>query len=172
MKKYNITSAEAAKLLKKITEEVNILLSKEKQSSTFCVAYGEDVESLRPEYNYEETQKAVDKCNEKIRIIKHALNVHNSKQLVGDTGLTIDQVLVYIPQLSDKRHKLQRMQDRLPKQRASANYGSNIIDYVYTNYSPEQVKEDYIAVSDELRKLQLALDTVNTTVRLEFELPD
>ena len=41
-----------------------------------------------------------------------------------------------------------------------------------TNYPVEQAKEDYTRISDELRSLQTALDLVNTTVQMEFELPD
>ena len=90
------------------------------------------------------------------------------------TGMTIDQVLVYIPQLTEARDRLQEMQRRLPKQRASvAGIGSNtVIDYRYANYPVEQVREDYRKVSDELRAVQTALDVVNTTVKMEFELPD
>ena len=47
-----------------------------------------------------------------------------------------------------------------------------IIDYAYANYSVEQVKADYVRVSDELRKVQTALDLVNTTMQFEFIFPD
>ena len=55
--KYNVTSAEASKLLKKIMDEKNIALNNERQSSTFNASLAEDIESIRPDYNYEETKK-------------------------------------------------------------------------------------------------------------------
>ena len=55
--KYNVTSAEASKLLKKIMDEKNIALNNERQSSTFNASLAEDIESVRPDYNYEETKK-------------------------------------------------------------------------------------------------------------------
>ncbi len=172
--KYTVTSAEASKMLKKILEERNIVLDNERQSSVFNASLGEDVESVRPAYDYEETQKTLDSLNRKIRILKHAINCFNSSRTVGSTGMTIDQVLVYIPQLTEMRNKLYDMQNRLPKQRTSiGGIGSNmVIDYRYTNYSVEKAKEDYIRVSDELRKIQTALDVLNTTETMEFELPD
>lgn len=172
--KYIVTSAEASKMLKKILEEKNIMLANERQSCVFNASLGEDVDSVRPVYNYEETQKALEFCDRKIRILKHAINCFNASQIVGDTGMTIDQVLVYIPQLTEMRTRLYDMQNRLPKQRTSVGgIGSNtVIDYRYTNYSVEKAKEDYTRVSDELRKVQTALDVVNTTVRMEIELPD
>lgn len=172
--KYTVTSAEASKMLKKILEEKSILLANERQSSVFNASLGEDVESVRPVYDYEETQTALEDFNRRIRILKHAINCFNSSQVVGETGMTIDQVLVYIPQLTEMRSRLYDMQNRLPKQRTSVGgIGSNtVIDYRYTNYSVEKAKEDYTRVSDELRMIQTALDVVNTTVTMEFELPD
>ena len=172
--KYTATSAEASKMLKKILEEKNIVLASERQSSVFNASLGEDVDSVRPVYDYEATQKALEAFDRKIRVLKHAINCFNSSQVVGDTGMTIDQVLVYIPQLTEMRSRLYDMQNRLPKQRTSVGgIGSNtVIDYRYTNYSVERAKEDYMRASDELRKVQTALDVVNTTVKMEFELPD
>lgn len=172
--KYTITSAEASKMLKKLLEEKNIVLTNEQQSSVFNASLGEDVESVRPGYDYKETQRILESCNERIRILKHAVNRFNTSQTVGDTGMTIDQVLVYIPQLTEMRNRLYDMQNRLPKQRTSVGgIGSNtVIDYCYTNYSVEKAKEDYLRVSDELRMIQTALDVVNTTVKMEVELPE
>ena len=172
--KYTVTSAEASKMLKKILEEKNIVLASERQSSVFNASLGEDVDSVRPVYDYEATQKALEAFDRKIRVLKHAINCFNSSQVVGDTGMTIDQVLIYIPQLTEMRSRLYDMQNRLPKQRTSVGgIGSNtVIDYRYTNYSVERAKEDYMRVSDELRKVQTALDVVNTTVKMEIELPD
>lgn len=172
--KYTVTSAEASKMLKKCLDERNIVLANERQCCVFNATLAEDVESVRPSYDYEVTQKVLEDFDKKIRIIKHALNCFNSTQIVAETGMTIDQVLVYIPQLSAMRDRLYRMQDRLPKQRSLADgVGSiTVIDYCYTNYSVEKAKEDYIRVSDELRQIQTALDVVNTTVTMEIELPD
>lgn len=172
--KYVVTSAEASKMLKKLLEEKNILLANERQSCLFNASLGEDVESVRPVYDYEETQRALDSCNRKIRALKHAINRFNISQTVGDSDMTIDQALVYIPQLTEMRSRLYDMQSRLPKQRTSVGgIGSNtVIDYRYTNYSVEKAKEDYIQASDELRMIQTALDVVNTTIKMEFDLPD
>ena len=172
--KYTVTSAEASKMLKKIMEEKSILLASERQSCVFNASLGEELESVRPVYDYEKTQKTLEGFDRKIRMLKHAVNCFNASQIVGDTGMTIDQVLVYIPQLTEMRNRLYDMQSRLPKQRTSVGgIGSNtVIDYQYTNYSVERAKEDYARVSDELRKIQTALDVVNTTVKMEIELPD
>lgn len=172
--KVMVTSAEASKMLKKVLEEKNLMIAMERQSCVFNASLGEDVESVRPIYDYAETQKALEGFNRKIRALKHAINCFNSTQMVGDTGMTIDQILVYIPQLTQMRDRLYTMQNRLPKQRNSVGgIGSNtVIDYCYANYDVEQAKADYFRVSDELRGIQTALDVVNTTVKMEIDLPD
>ena len=50
--KYIVTSAEAAKMLKKVLDEKNMLFINEAQSSVFNASLGEDVESVRPVYDY------------------------------------------------------------------------------------------------------------------------
>ena len=85
-------------------------------------------------------------------------------------GITIDEMLVYIPQLTKRKSKLLEMKSRLPKERVDEQYGrqSNIIDYTYTNYDLTAVEADYEKTADELSRAQLALDTVNQRDSFEF----
>ena len=54
------TSAEAGKLLKKLNDERASILLREENSKDFLAAVGEDLDSVRPEYNFSETQNALD----------------------------------------------------------------------------------------------------------------
>ena len=89
--------------------------------------------------------------------------------MIEEFDMTIDEMLVYIPQLTKRKAKLQTMKNRLPKARCSNNYNKNIIDYEYINYSLDEVREDFDKVSDELARAQIALDTVNNTVEFELD---
>lgn len=170
----NYTSSEANKLLRKLNEDRNAMLEMEERSSTFLAAMGEDPESLRPEYNYQETQKALEELDRKIRIVKHAINSFNLQCTVPEFQMTIDQMLVYIPQLTARKQKLAQMKSRLPKQREmSSLYGhtsGNIIDYNYANYDIKAAEADYESVSDELARAQTALDVLNNTETMEIEI--
>ena len=46
-----LTSAEAAKILKKLNEELSSVMRKEEQSKDFLAAMGEDPETVRPKYD-------------------------------------------------------------------------------------------------------------------------
>ena len=164
------TSAQANKLLKKLNDEYAALLDKETRSRDFRAAMGEDVESVRPVYDYTETQTRLVELERKIRALKHAINRFNTMQAVDGFDMTIDEMLVYIPQLTKRKSKLLEMKSKLPKERVEKQYGrqSNIIDYTYTNYDLSLVEADYEKTADELSRAQLALDAVNQRESFEF----
>ena len=163
------TSAEAAKLLRKLNEEKASLEAQESQASTFRAAISEDIESARPAYDYSATQSALDAIDSQIRKVRHAVNTFNLTHEVPGFGMTIDQLLVYIPQLTKKKAKLAVMKDRLPKTREYIRV-AGIIEYSYTNYDVEAAKRDYDAVSDELARAQTARDVLNNSVQFEIEI--
>lgn len=164
------TSAEAAKLLRKLNEEVDVLETLEEKGREFNAVLEEDIESVRPVYDYTDTQERLEELQKRIRSVKHALNCFNATTEVPGFGMTIDQILIYIPQLSKQKHKLASMSNRLPKERVRV-YGSSqqVIDYRYINYDLDAVKADYEKVSDELARAQTALDLVNTTMMMEID---
>lgn len=165
-----VTSAEAHKLLNKLNDEYAHLLRKETQSYVFNAAVGEDIESCRPEYDYEAVQEHLDAIASRIRIIKHAVNKFNTTTVIPEFCITIDEALVLIPQLTKKKSKLSAMKSKMPKERVGAGYRtSGVIDYQYINYEIEDVEEDYKAVSDRLAELQTALDRINSTITFEID---
>ena len=168
----NYTSAQANKLLKKLNDEHAALLDKENRSKDFRAAMGEDVESVRPAYDYTDTQKKLAELEQRIRKVKHAINMFNATHVIPDFNMTIDEMLVYIPQLTRRKNKLLEMKSRLPKERVDEQYGrqSNIIDYRYANYDIALVEADYEKTADKLSRAQLALDAVNG--RETFELSE
>lgn len=163
------TSSEAAKLLRKLNEEKLSFENYEKQSSVFNASVNENAESVRPAYSYRDTQRKIDEINRKIRTVKHAINKFNLENEVPGFGMTIDQMLVYLPQLSAKKNKLMTMQNRLPKQREPIRF-TGIIEYSYANYDVDEVRRDYSEVSDELSRAQTALDVLNNSVRFEIDI--
>lgn len=166
------TSAEANKLLKKLNDEYINLVDKENRTKDFRAALGEDPESVRPDYDYDAVQDALAEIEGKIRTLKHAINVFNTTHVVEGFDMTIDEMLVYIPQLSRRKDKLAAMKAKLPKERVpyELHRMSNIIDYTYINYDLNSVETDYDTTSDLLNKAQLALDVLNNTETFEVEL--
>ena len=163
-----LTSSEAAKLLRKYQDELESLRSLEQQSFVFTVSVGEKEEELRPAYDYEATREKMNELEGKVRALKHAVNQFNCSTQVPGFDMTIDQMLIYLPQLSAKKAKLTEMKDRLPRTR-NVRYNSNLVEYNIINYDLDQVRADYEAVSDELARAQTALDLVNTGVSFTLD---
>ena len=166
-----VTSAQAAKLLRQLNDELRVLQLKEANSSSFVAAIQEDVESVRPAYNFKEMRDAQAEVECKIRKVKHAINVFNTTTIIPDFNITIDEMLVYLPQLNRQCEVLSKMRDAMPKVRVSSGYSSgNIIDYKYANYDIEEVGRYYAELSDTLAKAQTVLDLVNSTVEFEIDI--
>lgn len=166
------TSAEAAKLLKRLNEEHDAVLNREIQSQSFLASVGEVPDSVRPDYNYAETQEKLKEIERKIRIVKHCINQFNITHIVPGFNMTVDQMLIYIPQLTATKTKLYSMKSVLPKTRdtsGSFSRSGNIIDYRYANYDVSIAEKDFNLVSDALAKAQTALDLINSTETMEIE---
>lgn len=164
------TSAEAGKLLKKLNDEQRSILLREINGKEFLAAVGEDIESVRPGYDFAKVQAELFAVETKIRKVKHALNVFNSTTVIPEFNITIDEMLVLIPQLTAKKEKLAKMKDKLPKVREQTRMNSSILDYRYLNYEVKAVSEEYEKTADTLSKAQNALDSVNMTKTLEVDL--
>ena len=166
-----VTSAEAAKLLRSLREERDALASREKKCRTFAASPEEDPESVRPEYDFVDTRARIEALEAKIRRVRHAVNVFNTVTKVPGFDMTIDEMLVYIPQLSERKALLADMADRLPKERSSSGYGGKaLIEYTYANYDVADAAAALARASGELTRAQLALDAVNGSVPMEIDL--
>ena len=71
-----MTSAYANKMLRSLEEDKAFWVNKEDASSTYVVAVNE--EPVVPEYDYTEVAKNICEIDEKIAVIKHALNLSNA----------------------------------------------------------------------------------------------
>lgn len=166
-----MTSAEASKLLRQLTDQLNSLESMEQTTRSYVAATIEDPESVRPEYDYSETQAQIIELENKIRAVKHAIYLFNTQTVIPVFNMTVDSMLVFLPQLSHRKAKLSRMKNVLPKERCGGRTGSTpFIEYRYANYDLEKVKEDYEAVSALLYRAQTALDNVNSTVQFDIDI--
>lgn len=164
------TSAEANKLVTKLGDELQVLSAAEYAGKEFLAAVNEDVESARPDYSFAATQAKRAELEEKVRKVKHAINVFNTTTVIPEIGVTVDEALVLIPQLNRRARELFDMLQRLPKVREqSANKIPGVIDYRYINYDLSEVRKAHRETTERLYKVQMALDAVNTTLTFEID---
>lgn len=168
-----MTSAYANKLLRSLEEEKAFWVNKEDVSSTYVAAINE--EPVIPEYDYAKVAATIEEIDEKIAVIKHALNVTNAnaKVQVGDAVMSVDTILVRMAQLNKRKAVLDRMRKQLPKAREEQSaYVSrnNVPEYRYINYDLDLIKKEYERVSGIIMVMQMALDKYNQTEQFEVAL--
>lgn len=168
-----MTSAYANKMLKSLEEDKAFWVNKEEASSTYVVANNE--EPVVPEYDYVQVANAIAEIDEKIAVIKHALNVANAtaKVVVGDIEMSIDTILIRMAQLNKRKNILDVMRKRLPKSREEQrSYMSRntVPEYRYINYDLDLIKKEYESVSKTIMEMQMALDRYNQTVQFEVNM--
>ena len=167
-----ITSAYANKMLRSLEEDKAFWVNKEASSSSYVVANNE--EPVIPEYDYQEVAANIEEIDNKIAIIKHALNVANATAVVkvGDVDMSIDTILIKMAQLNKRKAILDAMRKQLPKAREQQGYmaRNTVPEYRYINYDLNLIKQEYERVSKMIMEMQMALDMYNQTVRFEVDI--
>ncbi|MCC8140531.1 MAG: hypothetical protein LIO67_09605 [Lachnospiraceae bacterium] len=170
-----VTSAYASKILRQLKEEKEYWRGLEMQSSVYTAAVDET--PVVPEYDYSEVAAKIADIDEKVRRVKHAINLANvsSTVTVNGTEMSIDTVLVKMTQLNWRKNILDSMRQRLPKTRvdhAFSRYRSanRSPEYEYVNYDLDLVKAQYEQISREIMDIQMALDRHNQTFEFEVEI--
>ena len=165
-----MTSAYANKMLKKLNEDKDFWRNQEMSGYLYTAA--ENEEPVIPEYDYEKVSAEIAEIDAKICIIKHAINQTNvSSQIqVGEQCMSVDQILVKMAQLNNRKATLDKMRKQAPKRRLATSFFGHKApapEYEYINYDLELVKADYERIDREIAEMQMALDKYNQTVEFE-----
>lgn len=163
-----ISSAYANKLLKKLMEEKNFIISTENKRKTYTV-YASETNVVVPEYNFLNTQKQLKNIDEMILKIKHALNIFNTTTEIMD-GLTIDEALVKMSIISNRLSNLKYMCD-IQEIESGSNYKGETYK-TYANFDHDDVKSTYNSLSKELSEIQLALDKTNMNNTFDVDIDE
>lgn len=168
-----MTSAYANKMLRSLEEDKAFWANKEATACTYVAAINE--EPVVPEYDYAEVAATIAEIDEKIAIIKHALNLTNAtaRVQVGDAEMSIDTILIKMAQFNKRKSVLDVMRKQLPKARVEqhAYMSRNAVpEYKFINYDLELIKKEYETVSVKIMEMQMALDKYNQTVQFEVDI--
>lgn len=168
-----MTSAYANKALKKLNEDKEFWMNKERTSYTYTVAV--DEEPVIPEYDYASVASIIAEIDEKIVKIRHAINLINvtSRIEVGSDKMSVDTILVKMAQLNKRKNILDYMRKQQQKSRVVSSYFSGkrpVAEYMYINYDLELVKKEYERIDAEIASMQIALDKFNQTFEFDVEI--
>ena len=165
-----LTSAAANKMLKKLESEKDYYLQIEQDAGTYVAAADET--PVVPEFDFDKNCDAIHEIDLKMLKIKHAINLSNATARIDVSGhtMSVDEILVCMAQLSRRQLIYDEMRKQQPKMRVNSMSTRNIKpEYRYINYDHSKAKQRYEETSDEVTRLQLALDKYNQTFEFEIE---
>jgi hypothetical protein len=90
-----------------------------------------------------------------------------------DEEMTIDNILVRMAQLNNRKAVLDRMRKQQPKARLNTSLYSarkTTPEYQYINYDLELIKKEYERIDGEIAAMQIALDKYNQTVEFDVDI--
>ena len=107
----------------------------------------------------------------KLTHYKHILNEFNQNTVIPGFNLTIDELLVQMPIMKDRVKRLREYKDSMGRQRVESSYlrSSNEPEYRYANFDREVAEDQYKFYNDLLKKMQLAIDNINSTRKIKIE---
>ena len=164
-----MTSAGANKLLKSWNDRIDYLYRTEAQTYQYTEVEG--VAPVIPEYDFASVRMEITLLNDKVVMLKHALNMFNMNTWIEPLNMTVDKALVKMKQLSRLKDRLNDMRNMQPKalKPQLGVRSTNQVEYTVANFSISEAEESYDRISEELTRLQLELDIVNNTIQFEFD---
>ena len=154
------------KELEKYKERNRLLASIEEYNSTYDMCNGEDVDIVRPKYDYEKTQKELKENIEVIMCIKYAIDNALSTFTVPEYNMTLDELKMYIEYLDKRISRLYSLKMCSFFNRSMCDV---IIEYEYRNFDIEEVEKDYDDATLELRKAKDTLYKYLATEEFETD---
>ena len=161
------TLFEIGRIIEGLKEDRDRLIEREKTLSVFSAFDGEDKETVRPEYDYDEYQEKIDGVNKRIRnLSKEALSYITNTKVAECGDMTILEALLYVGELREKEERLYAMSTHLEKERKE---NPNRAEYEYINYDKSKVEEDYRKTKTELERMKMCVDFYIYELSYDYE---
>lgn len=162
-----ITSQKANQLLRQLNEEKDSLIRKERDNKTFIAATTENPADLKPDYDFLGTENKYIELSFKIAKLKHAISQFNLSTTIWK-DVTIDQALVLLPELNNRKAILRNMKEIPEKVRDRVT--GQVIDYKYASFNPRDVESEFQILESTISEIQIALDKANSTLEFEVDI--
>ena len=132
------------------------LIRKDEKLRVFSASGFEDIEKLRPDYDYDGFQKGLDHLDETIRnLTAKAVTILATERVKEYHDMTILEMLLLLRDLKTKDQRLYAMAAHLEKERHSTELA---IEYEHVNYDISKVEEDLRKTRAEIEKVRTFSD--------------
>ena len=152
-----MTINEMGKIIGDLKTERERLIEKDKKLRVFRASEFEDLEKLRPDYDYDSVHKGLDHLDETIRnLTAKAVTILATERVKEYHDMTVLDLLLYLNDLKEKEERLYEMTTHLEKERHFSS--SFLLEYEYINYDISKVEEDLRKTREELEKVRTFFD--------------
>ena len=151
-----MTINEIGKRIGDLKTERERLIEKDKKLRVFRASEFEDLEKLRPDYDYAGLQSELDGVEEEIRnLTAKAISILTTQKVNEFHDMTLLDLLLYLRDLKEKEERLYEMTTHLEKER---HVSSLLLEYEYINYDISKLEEDLRKTREELEKVRTFFD--------------
>lgn len=161
------TGNTAIKAINQYNTELNILMKKENESSIY--SWLNDEIATIPNYDIIKVNKACSVICNNIVALKTALRKFNLSEKGPKTGLTIDEMLVYLPVYNRRKNQLDYLRSHKPLNRRTVN---GVSEFTKINYKIEEAECLYKEISDRIIDMQEDINFLNSTKTFSVEIED
>ena len=151
-----MTINEMGKKIEDLKTERERLIEKDKKLRVFRASEFEDLEKLRPDYDYDGFQTELDRVEEEIRkLTAKAISILTTQKVNEFHDMTVLDLLLYLRDLKEKEERLYEMTTHLERERHAS---AHLLEYEYINYDISKVEEDLRKTREELKKVRTFFD--------------
>ena len=151
-----MTINEIGKKIGDLKTERERLIEKDKKLRVFRASEFEDLEKLRPDYDYVGLQSELDGVEKEIRnLTAKAISILTTQKVNEFHDMTVLDLLLYLRDLKEKEERLYEMTTHLERER---HVSSHLLEYEHINYDISKVEEDLRKTREELKKVRTFFD--------------
>ena len=162
-----LNSDAANKIIKNTQAEIEMLLAKENVGKTYTYSNGEDI--YKEPYSFTDTQNKLAALREKVRKLRHAINVFNINTQLPEFGCTIDEALFRMSVMNADKKRLYALL-QIPDKTRNRSFGGKEADYTCRNFDIAEVQAAYDKVCNDLMAIQQAINMANLTSYFEVDI--
>ena len=143
-----MTINEMGKRIENLKTERERLIEKDKKLRVFRASGFEDLEKLRPDYDYAFFQSELDRVEEEIKkLTAKAISILTTQKVNEFHDMTVLDLLLYLNDLKEKDERLYEMTTHLEKERHAS---SLLLEYEYINYDISKVETFFVNMKREM----------------------
>lgn len=164
---YSFTGTTAMKKLAQLNDELTLIYQKEATDCKYTYIAGEV--PVIPEYDFMEVRGKVGRIHKNIVAMKSAIRKFNAEHKGTVTGMTVDEMLVYLPMYTREKNYIRSMLVMPTKTR---NTRANVSEYTQLNFEPKIAQTAYEYVCSQIVAIQNDLNEINVGYPFTVDLID